>query len=129
MSRLRIQLEGCLPWDPSLVLEAVTLLFPKKDLSYIEEKNKELISKITDTHDSISRPRSILTKAMWIGEMLLKQKKELSHGEFVKFIERNFPFSLRTAQHYMRAYKNKDKIEEAQVKSIRGVYKIIAGNE
>jgi len=102
-------------------------LFPKKDISDFEKKNKELISKIKDIHDDISRPSSILIKAMWIGEMLLKQKKELSHGEFANFIERNFSFSKRTAQRYMKAYKNKDKIKTAQVRSIRSAYQLALG--
>ena len=107
MSRLRIQLEGSLPWDPFFAAEAMDQLFPKKDVSDFEEKNKELINKMIDTHDSISRPVSIVIKAMWIGEMLLKQKEELSYGEFTNFIERNFSFSKRTAQRYMKSYMNR----------------------
>ena len=128
MSRLRIQLKGSLPWDPLFVLEALDQLYPKKDLCDFEKQNKELISKMVDAHDSISRPISIVEKAIWIGEMLLKQKQELSHGEFASFIERNFSFSKRTSQRYMKAYKNKDKIEGAHVKSIRSAFKLISGN-
>ena len=128
MSRLRIQLEGSLPWDPFFAAEAMDQLFPKKDVSDFEEKNKELINKMIDTHDSISRPVSIVIKAMWIGEMLLKQKEELSHGEFANFIKRNFPFSKRTAQHYMKAYKNRKRIEKAEIKSIRSASRLISGN-
>jgi len=107
MCRLRIQVEGSLPWDPALAFEAIDELFPKEDISDFEEKNKELINKIRDTHNLISRPVSIATQTMWIGKMLLKQKEKLSHGEFLNFIERNFSFSKRTAQHYMKAYTNR----------------------
>jgi hypothetical protein len=127
MSRLRIQLEGSMPWDPALLYEAMEELFPKEDLSDFEEKNKELISKMSDTHQSILRPSDTLKKAMWIGEMLLKQKQELSHGEFVNFVKRNFSFSERTSRNYMSLYKNKDKIKEAQVKSMRDAYQLTLG--
>ena len=37
MSRLRIQLEGSLPWDPYLILEAMDQLFPKKEFLLFED--------------------------------------------------------------------------------------------
>ena len=127
MSRRRIQFEGSLPCDPLLLYEAMEELFPKKDLSDFEEKNKELINKMIDTHDSISRPSSILAKAMWIGEMLLKQKQELDHGEFTNFVKRNFSFSERTAQRYMKVYEDKKKIGKIEIKSMRHAHRLISG--
>ena len=127
MSRRRIQFEGSLPCDPLLLLEAMEELFPKIELSDFEKKNKELISKMIDTHDSISRPSSILVKAMWIGEMLLKQKQELDHGEFTNFVKRNFSFSERTAQRYMKVYENKKKIGKIEIKSMRHAHRLISG--
>lgn len=48
-----------------------------------------------------------------IGELLTEKKAELKHGEFTPYVEANFTFSLRMAQHYMKLYQNREAIEAA----------------
>jgi len=102
----------------------VMTFFSKDELLVFEEKNKDIINKIEDKHREISNPER-LDKAIWIGEMLVKQKKELAHGDFVNFVKRNFSFSERTSRNYMRLYKNKDKIKQSKIKTLRQAYELV----
>jgi 5-formaminoimidazole-4-carboxamide-1-beta-D-ribofuranosyl 5'-monophosphate synthetase len=47
--------------------------------------------------------------AVSIGEELTKQKEELPHGTFIKWIESNLPFMSRmTANNYIRVFENRE---------------------
>lgn len=52
--------------------------------------------------------RSILD-AIRIGELLLEQKAELEHGQFLPWIQRELPFSERAARYYMAVYRWRNK--------------------
>lgn len=47
-----------------------------------------------------------LKKICAIGELLIEQKEELKHGEFGPWVDKNLPFTHRTANRYMEIYKN-----------------------
>ncbi|TGK45437.1 DUF3102 domain-containing protein [Leptospira bouyouniensis] len=69
------------------------------------------IEKIQGLHESIAANlNNALQNAILIGEILNRKKKELSHGQFLPWIESNLPFSRMTANKYMRLYENKDKL-------------------
>ena len=52
--------------------------------------------------------RKLMTeKAVRIGELLIAQKKECGHGNWLPWIEANLEFSIATAQEYMRCFDNK----------------------
>lgn len=70
---------------------------PKKSgqKSLCNEAAKELLS-------LIERPHPNYYKA---GELLLAVKKELPHGEFIRWVSGNCSFSPRTALNFMKLYQ------------------------
>ena len=63
----------------------------------LEENNP--IEEICGLHEEIQgHAKSILQKAIRIGELLVEQKQRLQHGKFGSWIEENLPFHVRTAQ-------------------------------
>ncbi len=94
-------------------------LFP----TTIEEKEKVLSEMISIYNKILSPPKVVLVSALRLGEMLSKKKEELEYGNWEDFIDKNLPFTIRTAQHYLSLYNNKDKI--AKVESLREAYKLL----
>ena len=93
------------------------LVLSKRDI----ELNK--IQKITELHEEIkSLMINSLEKAFTIGRLLEEQKKELPHGEFIPWIEKNLPFGDRTARNYITVYKNKDILKRKAVSDLNNAY-------
>jgi len=64
------------------------------------------VAEIADLHrEIVGHLEKAVQKAMRIGELLTVQKAAIEHGQFVQWIEQNCPFSLRTAQRYMRIHR------------------------
>lgn len=61
-----------------------------------------------------------------IGDLLKQQKDGLKHGEFGKWISENLPFSIRTAQNYMKLYKERDRLKNATVSHLTEGYKLLS---
>ena len=87
----------------------------------------------TDCVDEISRlhreifqqAESMLVKVLRIGELLLTQKQRIGHGQFAKWVGENLPFTVRTAQNYMKVFRNKDKIKNENVSLLSDAYNIL----
>ena len=77
------------------------------------------IEAITELHNEIAGyMRMSLKAAIEIGRLLNEQKAELAHGEFTPWVEVNLPFTMRTAQRYMRAYQRRDEIAKSDNVSV-----------
>jgi hypothetical protein len=59
--------------------------------------------------------RTSLPKAVKIGELLTGIKDKMDHGEWLPWIQKNLPFSERTAQNYIRCFDEKDRLKSATV--------------
>lgn len=70
-----------------------------------------------------------LVSAIRIGELLTEQKGLLNHGEFGKWITANLPFTSRTAQNYMRVYKERDRLKSETVSHLTEAYQLLAEPE
>lgn len=70
-------------------------------------KSFSLIAEINEAH-RLARcdAESAVKHATRCGELLLKQKRALPHGEFMRWIGTNCEFSQATANNYMRAAQN-----------------------
>jgi hypothetical protein len=51
-----------------------------------------------------------LIKAIRIGELLSHQKPRCGHGNWIPWLEANTPFSWKTANRYIQAYKKRSKL-------------------
>ncbi|MGB2863071.1 MAG: DUF3102 domain-containing protein [Sedimentisphaerales bacterium] len=68
-----------------------------------------------------------ITKAIRIGQLLIEQKESLRHGEFGRWIEKNLPFSDRTARNYMKIYENRNLLKSENISVLSEGYKLLQG--
>ena len=88
------------------------------------EKNR--VEEITILHNDIAgHLRQSLDKAIRIGELLKEQKDNLKHGDFMKWVSDNLPFTDRTARNYMRLFENRDKLKTETVSTLTTAYKML----
>jgi len=73
--------------------------------------------------------KTSLKMAIDIGEKLAIQKENLDHGEFTPWIEENLPFTVRTAQNYLKLFIKKEQLLEANIDDISGAYLLLAPKE
>ena len=73
---------------------------------------KSRLSEILTLHDELKGLFKVgIQKAMRIGELLVKQKEEVGHGNWESWMEENLPFNERTAQRYMEYHRFRDLLE------------------
>jgi hypothetical protein len=66
---------------------------------------KAKVRKLAVIADEIRSKIETVGDIIAIGGLLVEAKKQLGHGKFLPWIEREFDFSERTAQNYMKARK------------------------
>ena len=66
--------------------------------------NKELA--IDSANKANEYAEKAIDYAIECGIHLIKVKQEVNHGDFLPWIEKNMPCSLRTAQNYIRVSNN-----------------------
>ena len=91
----------------------------------MNEITKDRIQQITTLHTEVLEAvRHSLIKAIQIGDLLTQQKNELRHGEWTQWAT-DLPFDLRTAQRYMKAYANRDRIKNDNVSCLSAAYRLL----
>lgn len=66
---------------------------------------KQVVAEICQLQSEIeSAGKVMIDKAIRIGELLVKQKADVLHGEWIPWVEDNLPFDRRQASSYMRAF-------------------------
>ncbi len=95
----------------------------------------DLAQRIQTEHQAvIAATVSGLEHAMAAGDLLLKAKQQIEHGQWVDWVERHCKVSERSAQVYMRLAQNRAAIESNQKRStaadldlsVRGALRAIA---
>lgn len=71
--------------------------------------------------------KSTVSKAIRIGELLAKQKSELKHGQFGKWLKENLgsAFSTATANNYMKVAAEKEKLKFLRVGNLADAYRVL----
>jgi hypothetical protein len=73
------------------------------------------VKALNEEHHSCERAAaSAVEHAIKAGELLIYAKAEVKHGEWEPWLKENFEGSLRTAQMYMRVFRNRDKLTKAK---------------
>ena len=67
--------------------------------------------------------RSSVIEALKIGKLLIKQKENIKHGEFEKWIEHSLTFSTRSAERYMKLYRYRGKTDS--LTDLQSAYKMV----
>lgn len=66
-----------------------------------------LTEAIRADHEAVRESRrTTLDRAINAGRNLIAAKRQLSHGDFIKYVRANLPFSQRTANQYMTLARN-----------------------
>jgi hypothetical protein len=87
---------------------------------------KDRVQEIIALYDEITgNLASALEKAIKIGQLLTIQKEISRHGKFSSWIRKNFPFTERTAQNYMKVYRHREEIESENVSVLNDAYNIL----
>jgi phage N-6-adenine-methyltransferase len=68
--------------------------------------------------------------AIHAGELLIQEKSQHKHGEWLNWVETNCKFDQSTARRYMQCANNKDKLlsNRARVHGLRDAMKLLAGS-
>ena len=90
------------------------------------EKNR--ITEICTLHAEVAALwKASLMKAIRIGQLLSEQKAKLEHGEWEPWMQKNLPFSGRTARRYMGVYANRELIAKTDsVSDLNEAYGLLA---
>ncbi len=70
--------------------------------------------------------KNSLELAIDVGEHLAEQKEAMDHGTFTPWIEETLPFSVRTAQNYIKIAARKEELLQANVDNLTEAYLLIA---
>jgi hypothetical protein len=83
-------------------------------VSVVHLQTAARLDRILEAHERIERAAGdMLQWAMVAGECLRDQKRETDHGSWGNWVERNCPFSVRTAEVYMQLFENRGRIDQA----------------
>lgn len=109
----------------------ITSLETVKDLnSRVDLLGDSAVEEITVLHNQIGNHiMQTFTKVIRIGELLTIQKNTLPHGQFTKWIEKNLPFTDRTARNYMRVYQERDRLKSETVSDLTGAYRLLTDSK
>ncbi|TGK12817.1 DUF3102 domain-containing protein [Leptospira stimsonii] len=84
---------------------------------------------LNQLHQSIlTSGKNMIKFAIEAGELLVKKKGELKHGEFTPWIEENLSFKVRTAQRYVKIYEMRETVNASALTHLEDAYKLVAGN-
>ncbi|MBA7579629.1 DUF3102 domain-containing protein [Candidatus Atribacteria bacterium 1244-E10-H5-B2] len=87
---------------------------------------KSRIAEIIRIHNELQKLYySGLDRAIQLGELLDEQKKSLKYGEFVDWVNKNLPFSERTARNYRVIFKNREFLKRKVVSSLDTAYLLL----
>lgn len=96
----------------------------------MEKNTQDIIRLHNEIVQSLARS---LSDAFRIGELLFEQKGLMEHGKFTSWVKVKLPFSVRTAQRYMKLFQYKQALENKGIDSITEAYQHIfsepVGNE
>jgi hypothetical protein len=93
----------------------------------MNQLEKTRTQRIVTLHNEIvGYLKTSLEKAIEIGGLLTEHKETLAHGEFTPWINTNLPFTDRTAQNYMRLYRERDRLKTESVSDLKSAYKLLA---
>jgi hypothetical protein len=85
---------------------------------------ESVIKQINTLHSEIeSIVKTGLQKAIQIGSLMSECKEQIKHGDFSKWVEDNFSFSIRTAQNYLKLYDNRERLTGAN--SLTQAYRLL----
>lgn len=73
----------------------------------------------------LSHARTSLDKAIRIGELLIRLKDTLKHGEWHQWIEDNAPFSRKTSDRYVFVFENREELKKVNVTLLTDAYSIM----
>jgi N6-adenosine-specific RNA methylase IME4 len=70
-----------------------------------------VVQEITTLHNEMAEmAKRTIDTAIYIGELLYHQKRQLKHGEFIPWVKKNLPFGDEQARKYIRLYQKQERL-------------------
>ena len=92
----------------------------------MNKEDRQLLKEIKSLHkEIIADYQKSLNRCIKLGGILNKQKERVGFGHYIEWVKSYLPFSERTSRNYLSLHRNKDRIKEAGVKSLREAYLLI----
>ncbi len=92
----------------------------------VEENKRQIIQLHNEIYEHM---KTSFEKAIIIGELLFEQKKRIRKRGFTYWFEKsNMPFTIRTAQNYMKLFRYKEQLQDQNVNSLSDAYALISGD-
>ena len=88
----------------------------------VQQRTDEIIRLHGEIVDSA---RMTVEKAIRAGKLLAEQKAALPHGSFADWTKDNLPFTMRTAQRYMKAYQNRALLKNDNVSHLNEAHGLL----
>jgi hypothetical protein len=99
----------------------------KNGSSNVKPEMKSLITRISANHDKANAAAAeAIEHAVAVGADLLILKGQVDHGHWADFVYAELPFSIRSAQNYMKLAANPEKTQPVAHLGIKGALKALA---
>lgn len=66
-----------------------------------------------------------VTRGIRCGEILYSAKDQVEHGAWLPWLREHAPFSVRTAQNYMRCYEQRDELKTQRISHLNRAYSFL----
>lgn len=87
----------------------------------------DVTAEIRRLHEEVRmHARFALEHAIELGALLQKQRDVTKHGDWLPWIKANLPFDARTAENYLRVYKERDFLKSENVSNLAEAYRTLA---
>jgi hypothetical protein len=92
-----------------------------------EDLSNPAVTEINRLHsENCADAENTLKRALRSGELLAAQKASLKHGQWLPWLEANTKINERTAQNYLRVYKNREKLKSESLADLAEAYQFLA---
>ena len=85
------------------------------------------VAEVTRLHLEVDdHLRNGLSKALRIGELLADQRGSLKHGDWLRWVRDNLPFTGRTARRYLQLHANRERLKLDTVSDLNSAYRLLS---
>jgi hypothetical protein len=117
------------PLTPGAVSFATHDRLPGMKTRALARYSDETATQVNALHrDFLGAARKTLEIGMEIGKLLAAKKKELGHGAWLPWCERNLEFKERSARNYMRLWTHRAELKSANVADLSKAYNLLAAH-
>lgn len=90
------------------------------------DTEENTVNEINALHDELAaKAQTSLEIAIRVGGLLSDQKKRLSHGTWLPWLQAHIRFSVRTASRYLAVYEGRSRLKSDTVSNLKAAYRLL----